>query len=110
MTDSENLKEYAVLGLGAKQQIVQVGDLVWVELQQVEAGKKIELSEVLLVKNAKGVRIGRPFVDGAKVKAEVVGEERGDKRVSFIKKRRKHSEKKIGHRQRYTLLRIESIH
>jgi len=102
---------YAVIATGGKQYCVAAGDTILVEKLPIDAGKEIQISEILLVKSGGNeVRVGRPFVSGASVTAKVVGEPvKGDKVVSFKKRRTKGYTKKIGHRQRYTKLLIKEI-
>lgn len=100
---------YAVIKSGGKQYRVAPGDTIKVEKLPVSAGEKIELSEVLLLADEKGVKIGTPLVAGAKVTAEVKGQGRGPK-VKVVKfKRRKHYRRENGHRQSFTELSITGI-
>ena len=71
-------------------------------------GSKVEFDQVLLIDD-KGVNVGAPAVDGAKVTAEVVSHVKGDKVIVFKKKRRKGYKKKNGHRQAFTELAIKGI-
>lgn len=101
---------YAVIRTGGKQYRVAEGDTLRVErdvLGSVNDGS-VDLNEVLMV-GGDETRIGSPLVEGASVKAKVVGEVRGDKIIVFKKKRRKQYKRKQGHRQDLVELRIESI-
>lgn len=100
---------YAVIRDGSRQHIVQPGDTVNLDRRDVPSGEMVDLEDVLLVADDDGVRIGTPRVDGAVVKAVVVGEVKGDKIVVLKYKRRKDSRRKTGHRQRYTQVRIDEI-
>lgn len=100
---------YAVIRDGSRQHVVKPGDVVNLDRRDAEAGEAVDLDDVLLVADDDDVRIGSPRVDGAVVKAVVVGEVKGDKIVVFKFKRRKDSRKKTGHRQRYTQVRIDEI-
>ena len=106
---SMNSAPYAILASGSKQQIVREGDVIAVEKIGAAEGEKVTLNEVLFVRGTDSVAVGKPFVDGAKVMASVVGEDKGPKLTIMHKKRRKHSMTKNGHRQQYTLLSIDSI-
>ncbi len=106
---AEKTESYAVLALGSKQQLVRVGDIVRVEKLTAEAGKKLQLDQVLCVKSGKTFKVGQPHVQGASVEASVVDSIKGPKLSVFYKRRRKHSRKKIGHRQLYTLVQIDAI-
>ena len=100
---------YAVIKTGGKQYKVAKNDVIQVEKLAGEAGSSINLEEVLLVADDKGVTVGAPTVDGATVTATVVEQARGDKIVVFKKNRRKNYRRKAGHRQDLTVLRIADI-
>jgi large subunit ribosomal protein L21 len=100
---------YAVIKSGGKQHRVVEGELLKVELLDVEPGQTITLEEVLMVVNGSDIKIGTPVVAGAKVQAEVVSHGRHDK-VRIVKfRRRKHYRKQAGHRQYFTELKITGI-
>ena len=100
---------YAVIKTGGKQYKVAKGDVLKVEKLDAEAGNKVELNDVLMIADGDNVTVGKPYLDGAVVKAEVNGHGRGDK-VNIIKfKRRKHHLKRMGHRQSYTEVKITDI-
>lgn len=100
---------YAIVKIGGHQYKVAENDTVFVN-RIAEGEEKITLEDVLLVKDAKGnVKIGKPMVEGAKVKATVVDHLKGDKVIVFKKKRRKGYRVKNGHRQAITQLKIEKI-
>ena len=100
---------YAIIKTGGKQYRVKSGEQLRVEALPAEVGATVSIDEVLLVGNGEGVKIGAPFVSGAKVKATVVSHGRGDKVRIFKLHRRKHYQKTQGHRQSYTELRIDDI-
>jgi large subunit ribosomal protein L21 len=100
---------YAIIQTGGNQYRVAEGDTIDVELLEAEEGATIELPEVLLVGTDADVRIGTPFVDGALVKANVLGEEKGDKLTVFKYKPKNRYRVKTGHRQKFTRLKIDSI-
>jgi large subunit ribosomal protein L21 len=100
---------YAVVRSGGKQIRVQPGEAVWVEKLPGRIGEEVTLPEVLLVGGADAPRIGAPVVEGARVVATIAGQGRGEKITTFKIKRRKRYRRKIGHRQDYTLIRIERI-
>lgn len=101
---------YAVIRTGGKQYKVSEKDLLRVEKLAGEKGEEIELSEVLLLGEGENSQIGTPRVENARVTAEVIGQERGEKIIVFKKKRRKKYRRRNGHRQELTLLKIKSIH
>lgn len=100
---------YAVIKTGGKQYRVAKGDTLRVEKLVGETGKTIEFTDVLLVADGDKFRIGAPLVKGAKVTAEVLGQEKGEKLIVFKFRRRKAYRKKTGHRQTYTALKITGI-
>jgi len=100
---------YAVVKTGGKQYRVQSGESVRVELLPAEVGAAVSFDEVLMVGEGENVKVGTPFVAGAKVNATVVAHGRGDKERIFKLRRRKHYQKTQGHRQRYTEVRIGDI-
>lgn len=100
---------YAVIKTGGKQYKVAKNDVIQVEKLAGEAGSSVNLDEVLLVADDKGVTVGAPTVDGATVTATVVEQARGDKIIVFKKKRRKDYRRTKGHRQLVTVLRINEV-
>jgi len=105
----QGFKMYAIIKSGGKQYRVQAGEQLRVEALSADVGSAVSFDEVLLVGTGDGVKVGAPFVDGAKVKATVVSHGRGDKVKIFKMRRRKHYQKHQGHRQNDTELRIDSI-
>jgi large subunit ribosomal protein L21 len=100
---------YAIISDRNNQTTVRVGDEILCDLMDVAPGTELTFDHVLLVGDEGGVKVGKPTVEGASVKAEVVGEARGKKLVIFRFKRRKNIRRKTGHRQTYTRVRITSI-
>jgi len=97
---------FAVLKTGGKQYKVASGDVLRVEKLAAEAGETVQFNDVLMV----GGTVGTPFVEGAAVQAEVLDQVKGEKLIHFVKRRRKHgSQRKKGHRQQLTLLKITQI-
>ena len=100
---------YAVIETGGKQYRVAEGDKVRVEKLDAETGASIDLAKVLMIADGAEVKVGKPFLEGTKVTAEVTSHGRGDK-VTIIKfRRRKHHMKRQGHRQWFTELKITGI-
>jgi len=100
---------YAVIKTGGKQYRVAKGDKLKVEKLPVEAGGSVDISDVLMVADNDKVTIGTPLVDGGKVMAKVVAHGR-HKKVEIVKfRRRKHHQKRTGHRQDYTEIEITDI-
>ncbi|NLY78024.1 MAG: 50S ribosomal protein L21 [Tissierellia bacterium] len=100
---------YAVIETGGKQYRVQEGDVIFVEKIDTEEGQTVDLSKVLLISNDGEVKVGKPYVDGAKVEAKVLEHGKGRKVIVFKYKPKKNYKKKQGHRQPYTKLQIEKI-
>mgnify|MGYP001577679917 CR=1 FL=1 len=100
---------YAVIKTGGKQYRVSPGDVVQVEKLPSGPGSTVEIGDVFLFVNGADVVVGNPIVANVRVIAEVVEEGRGEKILIFKKRRRKHYQKSMGHRQHYTALRISEI-
>ena len=100
---------YAVVKTGGKQYRVAKDDVLTVEKLNGEAGAVVELKEVLAMDDGKGLKIGTPMVDGARVAATVLEQKKSDKVVIFKKKRRKNYRRTKGHRQQVTVIRISDI-
>jgi len=100
---------HAVIITGGQQHRVKEGQLLRVQKLETEIGGVIVLDQVLMISNESDIRVGAPFVSGAKVTAEVVGHGRA-KKIHVLKfRRRKHSMKRMGHRQWFTDLKITAI-
>ena len=100
---------YAVVSTGGKQYRVAKGDLCRIEKLEAEEGASIELDKVLMIADGDNINVGAPFLDGGKVTATVKAHGRADKIEIMKFKRRKHHQKKIGHRQHYTDIEITGI-
>jgi large subunit ribosomal protein L21 len=105
------MTDYAIVEHGGKQYRVSPGDELLVERTQPDLGQgdALVFERVMLVSQGDAVRVGRPTVEGALVRGEVVAAERGDKLIVFKKKRRKGYKKTQGHRQDYYRVRVEAI-
>jgi large subunit ribosomal protein L21 len=100
---------YAVIKTGGKQYRVQAGEKIKVEQIPAEVGSQVVIDQVLMVSNGDAVTIGTPLVSGATVQATVISQDRADKVRIFKMRRRKHYQKRQGHRQNYTELQIGEI-
>ena len=101
---------YAVIETGGKQVRVEVGQEIYIEKLEVEAGSEYVFDKVLMVGGgSKQPKVGKPYVKKATVKASVVKHGRGPKIIVFKYEPKKHYHKKNGHRQPYTKLSITSI-
>ena len=100
---------YAVIRSGGKQYRVAVGQTVKLEKLPVESGNNVDFDQVLMVADGEDIKLGKPYLDGAKVTAEVLSQGR-HKKVNILKfRRRKHSMKRQGHRQDFTEVKITDI-
>ena len=108
-TDFERADMHAVIKTGGKQYRVAAGERIKVETLAADVGAKVTLDQVLAVGNGSEVSLGAPLVAGASVVATVVGHGRHDKVRIFKMQRRKHYQKRQGHRQGYTEIEISAI-
>ena len=100
---------YAVIKTGGKQYRVAADDKLQIEKLPGEAGDIVEFTNVLMVASDGSVEVGAPFIAGATVAAEILGQVRGPKIIIFKKHRRKHYRRKNGHRQDLTSVQITEI-
>ena len=100
---------YAVMETGGKQYRVQVGDVVFVEKLECAAASKISIDKSVMVSDDNGVKVGAPYVEGASVEATVLKNGKSKKVTVFTYKSKKNEKRKMGHRQPYTQVRIDSI-
>ncbi|MDR1311178.1 MAG: 50S ribosomal protein L21 [Burkholderiaceae bacterium] len=100
---------YAVIKTGGKQYKVFPGKKYKVEQIPADIGSEVTLDQILAVGEGESIRVGTPLVEGATVLATVVAQGRHDKIRIFKMRRRKHYQKRQGHRQHYTELQIVSI-
>jgi large subunit ribosomal protein L21 len=100
---------YAVIKTGGKQYRVATGEKIKVESLKVQVGDKVTLDQVLAVGNGAEMSVGSPLIPGATVVATVVSHGRHDKVRIFKMQRRKHYQKRQGHRQAYTEIEIGAV-
>lgn len=100
---------YAIIETGGKQYRVEKNDVIDIELVDTAQDGKIEFPHVLFVNDGASLKIGAPYLAQAKVKAELVAEVKGPKVVAFKYKKRKGYRRKVGHRQRYSRIKITDI-
>ena len=101
---------FAVIQTGGKQYKVKAGEILKIEkLDNLKANSKIEFKEVLAYGNDKTAEIGAPKIDGAKVEANLVKNGKNRTVLIFKKRRRKNSRRKNGHRQEFSLIKINKI-
>ena len=94
---------------GGKQYRVNEGDVIFVEKLDVEPNASVIFDKVSVVSTDGGLKIGKPYVDGAVVNATALKNGKAKKITVFTYKPKKSSSRKMGHRQAYTQVRIESI-
>jgi large subunit ribosomal protein L21 len=100
---------YAVILSGGKQYRVKEGQTLKLEKLDVEVGSNVDFDQILMIGNGDDIKVGKPYLQGGKVSAEVIGQGRHDK-VYIIKfRRRKHHQKQMGHRQYFTEVKITGI-
>ncbi len=100
---------YAVIKTGGKQYRVAIGEKIKVEKIDADVGQEVVLDRVLAVGSGAELSIGAPWVTGASVLARVLSQGRHDKVRIFKMRRRKHYQKRQGHRQAFTELEIGAI-
>lgn len=101
---------YAIVVDGGRQLKVQKGQRIDIDLRKnLNAGDSFEFSTVLAIGGDEGLRVGAPSIEGAKVSATVIGEEKGAKLYIQKFRRRKNYKRRTGHRQQYTRVEISEI-
>lgn len=100
---------YALVNINGKQYKAEKGNLLRVDRIESQEGEQLDFDRVLLVSDGENIQVGKPYLEGIKVRAKVEGQMRDAKVVVFKYKRRKSYRKKQGHRQHYTLVRVEEI-
>ncbi|MFH1551779.1 MAG: 50S ribosomal protein L21 [bacterium] len=100
---------FAVIKTGGKQYLVSPGDKIKIEKLDTEDTEVIFDQVLLVVDDNKDVKIGAPLVEGAKVKAKIIKQDRAKKIIVFKYKPKKRYQKKMGHRQPFTEVEIEKI-
>ena len=107
--EREVLFVFAIIVTGGKQYKVNEGDVVYVEKLGVEVGETVTFDKVLTVEKDGDLKVGAPYVEGATVTANVVKNGKSKKIYVFKYKAKKNEKKKIGHRQQYTKIQIQTI-
>ncbi len=101
---------FAVIQTGGKQYKVKAGEILKVEKLEIsKSNSKIEFNEVLAYGDNKNSEVGNPKINGAKVEADLIKNGKNRTVLIFKKRRRKNSRRKNGHRQQYSLIRINKI-
>ena len=101
---------FAIIQTGGKQYKVKASEIIKIEqLKTLKTQNKIEFNEVLAYGDEKTMEIGSPLVKGAKVEAELIKNSKNRTILIFKKRRRQNSRRKNGHRQEYSMIRINKI-
>ena len=100
---------FAIIETGGKQYKVSASKILEVEKLDAEIGKTIKFNNVLLLNDDKNTEVGNPKVEGACVEAKLLENVKDRTILVFHKRRRKHSRKKNGHRQRHSKIQITKI-
>ena len=100
---------FAIINIAGKQFRVEEGDQIKVPHLSTDAGKSLAFDKVLLINDGKKVQLGSPLLSNASISATVIEHGRGKKIRIFKKKRRKGYRRNNGHRQNYSLIKIDSI-
>ena len=100
---------YAVIKTGGKQYSVKGGDVVYVEKLNAEDNSEVTFDQVLAVGEEGSVKVGAPVVEGASVSAKVIKNGKGKKLNIITYRAKKHSARRMGHRQPYTKVEITAI-
>ena len=101
---------FAVIKTGGKQYKVQAGEIIKIErLEDSKPETKLEFNEVLAYGDDKNLELGEPTISGAKVEADLIKNGKNRTLLIFKKRRRKNSRRKNGHRQQFSLIRINKI-
>tara|TARA_B100001079_G_scaffold31427_1_gene23719 strand:- start:22 stop:423 length:402 start_codon:yes stop_codon:yes gene_type:complete len=101
---------FAVIQTGGKQYKVKAGEIIKVEkLEDSKPETKVEFKEILAYGDDKSIELGEPTISGAKVEADLIKNSKNRTILIFKKRRRKNSRRKNGHRQQFSLIRINKI-
>ena len=110
MKQEKTFDKYAIFKTGGKQYQAVEGKTIQIEKIDGETGDTVEFDTVLLRrKDDKTVEIGRPTLEGQKIRCSIVKQTKGPKVIAFRFKRRKKVRVKRGHRQLHTVIRVESV-
>lgn len=100
---------YAIIQTGGKQYRVSPGDEIRIEKIDGSPGDRVSFDRVLLTSNGERVEIGKPYLEGVTVTGKLTAQGKGRKVIVFKYKRRKGYRRTRGHRQQYSLVKIEGI-
>ena len=101
--------KYAIVEDGGKQYKAVIGESIEVDIYPLEVGEEIDMDRVLLISDGENIKVGTPFIQGAKIEATVLAQVKGPKVTVFRYKAKERIRSKTGHRQKYTRVRIDAI-
>tara|TARA_Y100001958_G_scaffold128653_1_gene96944 strand:- start:244 stop:675 length:432 start_codon:yes stop_codon:yes gene_type:complete len=108
-TKKRNFMSFAIIETGGKQYKVSASKILEIEKLNAKIGETIKFKNVLLLNDSKNTEIGNPSIEGASVEAKLIDNVKDRTVLIFHKRRRKHSRKKNGHRQRHSKIQITKI-
>lgn len=100
---------FAVIETGGKQYLVSAGTIVDIEKLEAKPSESFQFDKVLMVVEGQTLKMGQPYIEGASVKATVLNQIKDDKKITFKFKRKTGYQKKQGHRQKLTTIKVETI-
>ncbi|MFA5069039.1 MAG: 50S ribosomal protein L21 [Candidatus Omnitrophota bacterium] len=98
---------FAIVEIGPGQEKVSAGDIL--DIPRTQKKKEIIIDKVLMVISGEDVEIGFPYVKGAKVVCDIIGDKKGEKKIAYKYKRRKSYHRKVGHRDLLTRVKVKEI-
>lgn len=101
--------KYAIVENGRNQEMLKEGETVLVDKAGLKSGEKYVFDKVLFMRDGESIKTGTPYVKNAAVNAKALESVKGPKTINFKKKRRKGYKRKVGHRQKFTRVLVESI-
>jgi large subunit ribosomal protein L21 len=101
--------KYAIVEDGGKQYKAVIGESIDVDKYPLGVGEELDMDRVLLISDGDNVKVGKPFIQGAKIQATVVAQVKGPKIIVFRYKPKERIRSKTGHRQKYTRVRVDAI-
>ena len=101
--------KYAIIEDGGKQYKAVIGESIEVDRYPLEVGDELDMDRVLLISDGENVKVGTPFIQGAKIQGTVLAHTKGPKVIVFRYKAKERIRSKTGHRQKYTQVRVDAI-
>jgi large subunit ribosomal protein L21 len=98
---------FAIIEVGARQEKVKTGDVF--DMPHTSKKSEISFDKVLLTVDGKDIKIGEPYIKGAKVLCDILSHNKGEKKIAYKYKRRKSYHRKVGHRDLLTQVKVREI-